>query len=379
LIAYFDCFSGASGDMILGALVDAGWTGLQEALAELNVPGWRVDVKKVVKRGITASSVSFQLEPGSEHRHLEDMLSIINASSLPPPVRDNASAIFRRLAAVEAGIHGIPVEQVHFHELGGLDTLLDITGACAGFAHFGFEPVAMSPIAVGSGAVATAHGLLPVPAPATAKLLEGWEIVPGLARRELTTPTGAAILTHFASSQVLPPMRLASAGYGAGQRELDYPNVLRLMIGQAAGGQPVETVVVVETTIDDMNPELLPPALEELFVAGALDAFLTPIQAKKGRPAVLLTALAAPGGESAVIDAIFRHTATIGLRFRTEQRRTLPRHEQTVQTEFGAVRVKVAGEGPSAKAKPEFEDCRRLAAEHGVPVSTVHQAALRRL
>ncbi len=365
--------------MILGALVDAGWPGLEEALEKLNVPGWRMDAKKVVKRGITATSVSFQLEPGSQRRHLEDMLAIISASGLPAPARDAAGAIFRRLAEVEAGVHGIALQQVHFHELGGLDTLLDVVGACAGFAHFGFEHVAVSPFALGSGTVTTEHGVLPVPAPATAKLLEGWEVVPGLAKRELTTPTGAAILTHFATSQALPPMRLSSIGYGAGQRELDYPNVLRLLTGQSAADRSTETVVVIETTIDDMNPELLPPALDELFAAGALDAFLTPIQAKKGRPAVLLTALVAPGGDDAVIDAIFRHTTTIGLRFRTEQRRTLPRHEQTVQTEFGPVRVKVAGEGAAAKAKPEFEDCRRLAAEHGLPVATVYQAALRQL
>jgi pyridinium-3,5-bisthiocarboxylic acid mononucleotide nickel chelatase len=376
LIAYFDCFSGASGDMLLGALVDTGWTGLQEALDRLQVPGWQLEAKKVVKRGITATSVSFHLEAQSKHRHLEDMLGIIAASGLSQPVRDTASAIFRRLGEVEAAVHGIPVEQVHFHELGGLDTLLDVVGACAGFAHFGFERVAVSQIAVGSGTVTTEHGLLPVPAPATARLLQGWEVVPGMAQRELTTPTGAAILTHFATSQGLPPMRLSTVGYGAGQRELDYPNVLRLLVGQSAGDRPVETVVVVETTIDDMSPELLPPALEALFAAGALDAFVTPILAKKGRPAVLLTTLVAPGGEDAVIDAIFRHTSTIGLRFRTEQRRTLPRREHTVQTAFGPVRVKISGEGDLAKTKPEFEDCRRLAAEHGVPVATIYQAAL---
>lgn len=376
MIAYFDCFSGASGDMILGALVDAGWTGLQAALDALDVPGWRLDTRKVVKRGISATSVSFRLEPATEHRSLYDMLDIIGRSRLGDPVKQAAEAVFRRLADVEAGIHGIPVGNVHFHELGGLDTLLDIVGTCAGFSHFGFEQVALSPVAVGSGTVTAEHGVLPVPAPATAKLLEGWEIVPGLARRELTTPTGAALLTHFAGSQGLPRMRLFTSGYGAGQRDLDYPNVLRLLVGESESNQPAETVVVIETTIDDMNPELLPPALEELFAAGAVDAFVTPIQAKKGRPAVLLTALVAAGGEDAVVDALFRHTTTIGLRFRTERRRTLPRHVEVVDTRFGSVRVKVAGSGPTAKAKPEFEDCRRLAGEHAVPVSEVYLAAL---
>jgi pyridinium-3,5-bisthiocarboxylic acid mononucleotide nickel chelatase len=175
-------------------------------------------------------------------------------------------------------------------------------------------------------------------------------------------------------------MRLASTAYGAGARELDYPNVLRLLIGEPRNAeQPAGTVVVIETTIDDMSPELFPPALEALFSAGALDAFLTPIQAKKGRPAMLLTTLASPGGENGVIDAIFRHTSTIGLRFRTEQRRTLPRHQQTVQTEYGPVQVKIAGEGALQKAKPEFEDCRRLAADNGVSIGAVYQAALRLL
>jgi uncharacterized protein (TIGR00299 family) protein len=379
LIAYFDCFSGASGDMILGALVDAGWTGLEEALAHLEVPGWRLDARPVVKRGISATKVDFQLELATRHRGLSDMLAIIGSSGLPDPVQEAASTIFRRLGTVEAAVHGLPVEEVHFHELGGLDTLLDVVGACAGFAHFGFSHVAISPVAVGSGTVKTAHGLLPVPAPATATLLEGWAITPGLVEKELTTPTGAAILTHFATSQALPPMRLSKTAYGAGSRELDYPNVLRLMIGEQAADRPTETVVVIETTIDDMNPELVPVALDEIFAAGALDAFVTPIQAKKGRPGSLLTVLAAPTTEQPVIDAIFRHTTTIGLRFRTEQRQTLPRHEETVETEFGPIRVKVAGEGPTRKAKPEFEDCRRLAAHRGLPVATVYQAALRKL
>jgi uncharacterized protein (TIGR00299 family) protein len=379
LIAYFDCFSGASGDMILGALVDAGWSGLEDVLASLNVSGWRLEAKNVVKRGVSAAGVRFELEPAVEARNLDDMLAIIDRSPLPRPVKDSACLIFRRLGVVEAGIHGIPLEKVHFHELGGLDTLLDIVGACAGFNHFGFSQVAVSPFATGSGTVTTAHGLLPVPAPATAKLLEGWEIVPGLADCELTTPTGAAILTHFATSQALPAMRLSCVAYGAGQRDLDYPNVLRLLVGEPAARQPTETVVVIETTIDDMSPELLPAALEEVFAAGALDAFLTPIQAKKGRPGTLLTALAPPGSENAVADAIFGSTTTIGLRFRTEQRRVLPRHEETVQTEFGPVRVKVAGEGRTRKSKPEFEDCRRLAAERGVPLSDVYRAALRQL
>ncbi len=378
-IAYFDCFSGASGDMILGALLDAGWSGLDEGLSQLKVPGWQLQADKVVKRGITATRVHFELVPQSVHRGLDEMLAIIDTSGLPPAVQENACTIFRRLAAVEAGVHGTPLEKVHFHELGGLDTLLDIVGACAGFEHFGFSQVAVSPFAVGSGTVTTAHGVLPVPAPATARLLEGWEITPGLAQRELTTPTGAVILTHFATSQALPAMRLSSVAYGAGKRELDYPNVLRLLIGQPTAEQPTETVVVIETTIDDMNPELVPPAVEEILAAGAIDAFVTPIQGKKGRPAVLLTVLAAPNAEPAIADAIFRHTTTIGLRFRTERRRVLPRHEQTVETEFGTVRVKIAGEGPTRKAKPEFEDCRRVAAERGVPISVVYRAALSKL
>ncbi|MBV8087697.1 MAG: nickel pincer cofactor biosynthesis protein LarC [Chloroflexi bacterium] len=379
MLGYFDCFSGASGDMILGALVDAGWTGLQDALAPLNVQGWRLSIRQVTKRGIGATKVDFDIDEGATERHLVDMLALLDASRLPETVRINAEAIFRRLATVEAAIHGQPVDEVHFHELGGLDTLLDVVGACAGLAHFGFDTLAVSPIAVGSGSVKTRHGLLPVPAPATARLLEGWTITPGHVEKELTTPTGAAILTHFATSQAMPAMRIRRVGYGAGTRELNTPNVIRLLVGEAVGSQPTETVVVVEAIVDDMSPEQLPAAVERIMAAGALDAYLTPVLGKKGRPAFLLTILAAPGADDAVIDAILRHTSTIGLRFHSEQRRALPRHEQTVQTQYGPVRVKVSGAGPLRKAKPEFDDCQRLALEKDVPVSAVYQAALAEL
>ncbi|HEU0168994.1 MAG TPA: nickel pincer cofactor biosynthesis protein LarC [Chloroflexota bacterium] len=376
MLGYFDCFSGASGDMILGALVDAGWSGLEEALTALNVPGWRLSVRQVTKRGIGATKVDFDIDEGATERHLSDMLTLLESSRLDPAVRTSAEAIFRRLATVEAAIHGQSVEEVHFHELGGLDTLLDVVGACAGLAHFGFQTLAVSPIAVGSGTVKTRHGLLPVPAPATAKLLEGWAITPGHVEKELTTPTGAAILTHFATSQGMPAMRIQRVAYGAGTRELDSPNVVRLLVGNPVGSQPTETIVVVEAMVDDMSPEQLPAAVERIMAAGALDAYVTPVLGKKGRPAYLLTTLAVPGADDAVMDAILRHTSTIGLRFHSEQRRTLPRHEQTVHTEYGPVRVKVSGAGPLRKAKPEFDDCQRLALERDVPVSAVYQSAL---
>ncbi|MGH2519256.1 MAG: nickel pincer cofactor biosynthesis protein LarC, partial [Chloroflexota bacterium] len=343
LVAYFDCFSGASGDMILGALVDAGWTGLEGTLGLLNVPGWAASVRPVVKRGISATKVDFELAEQHEARHLADMLRIIHGGGLPEAVQRHAEVVFERLAEVEAAIHGASVEDVHFHELGGLDTLLDVVGACAGFVHFGFQAVHLSPVAVGSGTVSTMHGLLPVPAPATSKLLEGWPIVDGGIAKELTTPTGAALLTHFATGRGLPPMVPRSVAYGAGTRELERPNVLRLMIGEPTADAGATSIVVIETLVDDMSPELWPVALESLLAAGARDAFLTSVQGKKGRPATLLSVLATPGDEDRLGDIIFRETSTIGLRVRTEQRRVLPRHEQTVQTEFGPVRLKVSG------------------------------------
>ncbi|HUZ77920.1 MAG TPA: nickel pincer cofactor biosynthesis protein LarC [Chloroflexota bacterium] len=376
-VAYFDCFSGASGDMLLGALVDAGWTGLEDTLRLLNVPGWKARVRPVVKRGITATKVDFELAEQHKPRHLAEMLQIIHGSGLPPAVQRHAEAVFQRLAEVEAGIHGTAIEDVHFHELGGLDTLLDIVGACAGFVHFGFQAVHLSAIAVGSGTVNTMHGLLPVPAPATSKLLEGWPIVDGGVAKELTTPTGAALLTHFASGRGLPPMVPRSVAYGAGTRELERPNVLRLMIGEQTADAATTSIVVIETLVDDMSPELWPAALESLLAAGARDAFLTPVQGKKGRPATLLSVLAVPGDEERLGEVIFRETSTIGLRWHTEQRRVLPRHEQTVQTEFGPVRLKVSGSGDVRKAKPEIEDCLRLARERNVPAYRVQQAALR--
>src|SRR5581483_4622091 len=363
--------------MILGAFVDAGWTGLEEALSCLQVPGWKLRIEPVRKRGLPATKVHFDLDPATSARHLDDMLRIIEASELPQTVRGAAEAIFLRLGTIEAAVHGVPVEEVHFHELGGLDTLLDIVGACAGFGHFGFGSVAVSPFAVGGGVVKTMHGLLPVPTPATAALLHGWQITAGPVDRELTTPTGAAILTHFAASQGLPPMHLQAVAHGAGTLELEHPNVLRLLLGEEAAGQPTETVVVLETMVDDMSPGRLPVAMEELFAAGALDAFVTVVQGKKGRPAMLITAPGAPGSEQTLGEVLFRHTSTIGVRYRSEQRRVLARHEATVETRFGPVRVKISGEGSWRKGKPEFDVGRRLAAEDSVAVDVVIQAALR--
>ncbi|MDE3075491.1 MAG: nickel pincer cofactor biosynthesis protein LarC, partial [Chloroflexota bacterium] len=350
-IAYFDCFSGASGDMILGALVDAGWNGLEAALRQLKVPGWKLEARRVSKQGLSATKVDFHLDAAGEERHLGDMLRVIDHSSLDQAVKAPAGAIFRRLAEVEAAIHDCSVEEVHFHELGGLDTLLDVVGACAGFAHFGFQQVHLSPVAVGSGSVQTMHGWLPVPAPATAKLLEGWSVVDGGVAKELTTPTGAAILTHFGTAIGMPPLKLERVAYGAGARDLERPNVLRLMVGQPEEEPGAEAVVVIETMIDDMSPELIPVVLEELLAASARDAFVTAVQGKKGRPAWLLTALAAPGQEDSLIDILFRETSTIGVRFRTERRRVLARRELTVETAYGVVRVKVSGEGAHRKSK----------------------------
>ncbi len=377
-IAYFDCFSGASGDMVLGALVDAGWSGLEDALRSLEIVDWRLESRQVLKQGIAATKVDFHLVQQSDARHLADMLAIIRASSLSEGVKANASAIFQRLAEIEAGIHGCSVDEVHFHELGGLDTLLDIVGTCAGFEHFGFDEVHLSPVAVGSGFVKTMHGLMPIPAPATAKLLEGWPIVDGGVPKELTTPTGAAVLTHFATRRGMPPMDLRTVAYGAGTRDLERPNVVRLLIGEA-DLSTATSVVVIETLIDDMNPELFPAAVEQLLLAGARDAYVTPVQGKKGRQASLLTVLAIPGQEDVVIDVIMRETTTIGVRFRTEARRVLPRREEMVTTEFGPVRVKVSGDGAQRKAKPEFDDCQRIAAERGIPVRIVYEAVLRAL
>ena len=372
-IAYFDCQSGASGDMILGALVDAGWplTGLEEAVRALGVPGWRLEARAVQRGGLGGTHLVVETDPGVRFHDLAELLQPITRSALGDRVKARATAILTRLAEAESRVHRVPVEAVHFHEVGALDTLVDVVGAAAGLEALSVETVRVSPFPLGGGTVETAHGRLPVPAPATAELLRGFPVYDNGVQAELVTPTGAAILTTLASPGPPPPMTLTAIGWGAGTRELPVPNLLRVLLGTATrpGGGETETVAVVETTIDDMSPQLYDPLMERLIEAGALDVYLTPVIMKRSRPGVVLTALGRPGQTADLAALLFRETTTIGVRWRVMERAVLPRELVRVDTSVGPVTFKVSRYGGRVvTVTPEFEEVRRIARERGRPV-----------
>ncbi|RPI99587.1 MAG: nickel pincer cofactor biosynthesis protein LarC, partial [Deltaproteobacteria bacterium] len=323
-IAYFDCFSGASGDMILGALIDAGLKPrlLREELEKLQIPTVHLRVKKVLKRGITATQVMVEGKREEKpHRNLKEMLAILDRSRVEHDIKEKSREIFRRIASVEAEIHQKAMEEIHFHELGGLDSIVDIVGSVWGFQQMGFDRVYVSRMNVGSGFVRCEHGVLPVPAPATLALVKGKPIYSFGAERELLTPTGAAILTTLGSEFGRMPMMVTEKiGYGAGRDELSHPNVLRLMIGTPGTTAGDEKVVVIETNIDDMNPQLYDYVMEKLLSMGVLDVFLTPVLMKKNRPATLFTVIAPSDRLPAVTELLLKETTTLGLRWHEEER-----------------------------------------------------------
>jgi uncharacterized protein (TIGR00299 family) protein len=380
-IAYFDCIAGASGDMILGALLDAGLPEemLRQQLGHLRLADFDLRLRRVEKNGFSAVKVDVIVKDDVPARHLPEIEAIVVNSDLPAAIKDQAVAIFRRLGEVEASIHGTTLDQVHLHELGGVDTIVDVVGALAGLAALGVERVVVSPLPLGRGFVRGAHGPIPLPAPATVALLKGAPVVGSNLEMELVTPTGAALLASLAAEfGPIPAMTLEAVGYGAGGRDLPIPNVLRLLLGQQAATNmaTVETVTLLETNIDDLNPEIYDYVMTRLFEAGALDVFLSPIQMKKNRPATLLQVLCRPAQTDALTAILFAETSTLGVRQQTVQRHCLARSSHTVQTPYGPVRVKVAAWGQDqAKAAPEYEDCRRLAELSGAPLREVYQAA----
>jgi len=397
-LAYFDCFSGISGDMTLGALVDAGFAveHLRAELRGLQVPGWELTAEKVWKNGMAATSVRVVTEDQSKHRSLSTILEILEKSQLASVVRERAAAIFQKLGEAEARVHDVPLEKIHFHEVGAVDAIVDIVGACIGFQALGIEKFACSPLNVGGGTAKMAHGVLPVPAPATANLLHGRPTYSNGVQRELVTPTGAAIVATLCDAFGPQPGMIVSAiGYGAGMADLEgQPNVLRIMVGEEVGdrrgkeegaqaGVPVlpgfdEEIAVIEANLDDMNPQIYGYFLEKALGAGALDVYTTPVQMKKNRPGTLLTVLCKPGDTNALMELIFAETTTFGVRTYRAQRRVLPREWVNVQTEFGEVRVKVSRvNGRVLHVAPEFEDCRKLAAEKDVPLQSVIASAMR--
>lgn len=375
-ICYLDAFSGIAGDMLVGALASAGAdkTALCDALASLDL-GAAYEFEPVRRGGLGA--VKFHVRAGHahhHHRHLSHILEIIGKAALPARVRANAAAVFQRLGAAEAQVHQVPIERVHFHEVGAVDSIADIVGACLGFELLGVEEIHCSPLNVGRGTVKTEHGELPVPAPATAALLEGKPVYARGPACELTTPTGAAIAVTLARSfGPLPPLRIAAAGYGAGDREFgENPNVLRVLVGEATGAPESVMVSVLEANIDDSTGETLGFAMEKLLAAGALDVTFSPLQMKKNRPGTLVRVVARPEDQEKLAAVLFAETSTLGLRIAAAERRVQTRSVVEVETPHGKVRVKTSGEGQFA---PEYEDCRRLALETGVPFQQIAAAA----
>jgi pyridinium-3,5-bisthiocarboxylic acid mononucleotide nickel chelatase len=383
---YFDCFSGISGDMTLGALVDAGCPLeiLRGKLQGLELPGWGISVEKVWKNGMAATHVRVKTVDAQTHRSLATILGILEKSKLDAQVRERAGAIFTKLGEAEAAVHDVPIEKIHFHEVGAVDAIVDIVGACIGFGELGFEKFACSPLNVGGGTAKMAHGILPVPAPATARLLMGKPTYSSGVQKELVTPTGAAIVATLCDVfGPQPAMKVSAIGYGAGTTDLEsQPNVLRIMAGEVSvqaidghGG----TIRVLEANLDDMNPQIFGYLLDKALAAGALDVFTTPVQMKKSRPGTLVTILCKPEDEGKFQEMLFAETTTLGVRSHLVDRRALPREFVKVVTRYGAVRLKISrAEGRIQHASPEFDDCRKLAEEKNVPLLEVMEQAMLR-
>jgi uncharacterized protein (TIGR00299 family) protein len=407
---YFDCFAGAAGDMVLGALIDAGLPveALRSALGSLGV-GHEIEVARVMRAGIAATHLKVRdantaeghthlhqhgHEPPHQHGHhhhhshdhrsLSEIAHLIGHSSLSAAAKARAVALFTRLGDAEAAIHNLPLEQVHLHEVGALDSIIDITGAVFALEWFGIDDIVASPLNVGGGTIEIAHGTFPVPAPATLRLLTGAPTYSSGLQAELVTPTGALLVTSYARSYgPMPAMTVERTGYGAGTRDLGrVPNVLRVVIGERVdvvqAGTAGESIVKIECEIDDMNPQLFGPVTDRLFAEGALDVFLTAVQMKKGRPGTLVTVLSPAGRRQVLVDVLFRETTTVGVRFTPMSRETLERRWVEVPVSGGTVRLKIAGRGGEVlNVIPEFDDCLRVATATGRPVKAVQAEALK--
>jgi uncharacterized protein (TIGR00299 family) protein len=406
-IAYLDTFAGVSGDMTVGALLQLGLplAALRDAVAALGLDGVELAAEEVVRSGITAVKFHVRVHgaPVDEsaghdpprhahaaapsahahrhahpHRAYRDIRGQIAESALAPQVKTLALDVFARLAEAEGRIHGVPPDDVSFHEVGAADAMVDVVGAVLGFHHLGIDGIYAAALPMGSGRVHAAHGPLPIPAPAVTELVRGRTVRFEDGSAELVTPTGAAIVATLARPEAVPALRVEAVGWGAGSRELpDRPNLLRIVVGEEVTSAASEDVAVLEATIDDLPPQIYEHVLERLLAAGARDAFLVPVIMKKSRPGTLLRVLADPAARETLAAIVFAETSTIGLRWTTWHRLVLARRERTVETPWGPVRVKVAhAPDGTPNVAPEFEDCRRLAREHGVALKRVHQAAL---
>jgi uncharacterized protein (TIGR00299 family) protein len=377
--AYFDCFAGISGDMTLGAMLDAGLdqAALEDVLRRLDLPGFRLETTRVSKEHLTGLKVDFAVASKQPARNYSDIVALVSAADLSAVVQDLSLNMFRFLAEVEARIHGQPLEKVHFHELGAADTILDVVGVAFGVEALGITRTFVSPIPQGWGMISGGHGHMPNPAPATLELLKGFTVYGTDLPGELVTPTGAVILKALgAESELCPSLRLEKVGYGAGSRNLPgHPNLLRLYLGEplpvAAGLR--ERVLVLETHIDDMNPELYEPLMGSLFTAGALDVSMAPLQMKKNRPGVRLTVVAPPAARESLLERLFLDSTTLGVRVQEVERVAARRWQETIATPYGELLVKVMEYGGHRRVLPEYEACRQLAEKSGLPLLEVYR------
>ncbi len=374
-VAHFDCFSGISGDMVLGAVLDAGVSAdaIRAALASLELP-IELEIEKVKRCGFAATKATIHAKDQEDYRFLPDVEAILAKGALSPKQRELATAIFRKVAVAESVAHGMPLERVHFHEVGALDSIADIVGAAVGLDLLGVDKFTSSSVPTGSGTIKCAHGIMPVPTPGTVELLKGVPLAKSAIKTELTTPTGAAILTSVVTEYTdTPAMTIDRIGTGAGTKDfIDQPNILRLFLGDTAVS--AHTVTVLETNLDDCSPEVIGFAIERLFAAGALDVFGVPIQMKKNRPGVLLTVIAEESKVAELEMILFRETGTFGIRRTRAERTILDREIATVATPWGEVRIKRGRRAGHDIATPEYEDCARVAREHGVPLRVVLDA-----
>lgn len=381
-IAVFDPFCGVSGNMILGAMLDCGLdvVQLEEMLSKLNLKGWKLSVDKVLKNSLQGTYVKVSIPEETSARHLSDILYIISESGLPEWVREKSSTAFRKLAEAESNAHGISIDEVHFHETGAMDAIIDIVGSFCGLYLMGIEKVYASPVATGTGTVTCAHGVLPVPAPATVRLLKGIPTKPSGISSEITTPTGAAVLASVVESwsDPHPPMTPTSTGMGAGAKDLTRPNLLRITVGETACNAmwSFDSCIEIKTVMDDMDARIWPDTAGRILATGAFDCYATTCIGKKGRPAIEITVLCPFPRKDDVIECLFRNTTTLGVRISAVERAVLERDFHTVNTEFGSVRLKRAYlDGKLLKTEPEYEDCAKAARVNNVPVHEVITAA----
>jgi len=377
--AYFDAFSGLSGDMMVGALLDCGvdFKNLEAALASLPIKGARLSCRRKTVSGIAAIKFDVEVSEAQPERHLSQILAMIEASSIGAPAKRRARAIFEVLADAEAKVHHTTPEHVHFHEVGAVDSIMDVVGTAWALEELGIGELLVSPLPMGSGFARSQHGIIPVPAPATAELLAGFTVRMGDGPAEMVTPTGAAALRALGHSASMPlNFEIEKIGYGAGTREYeDRPNVLRIMIGHERGALDSDELVEIAANIDDLNPQIYDHVMERLFSAGARDVTLTPTIMKKGRPAITIAVLAEAAQRDALATVLFAETSTIGIRFHPVARLKLRREIREVETRWGKIKVKFSEGDGATTATPEYDDCRRVASAHNVPLKTVMEEA----